>query len=851
MSRLKPRWIAILSLAAIFLLSLVLALGFMPSARIGAEALTYAPSAIFSAGTDGDVAASTAQEGETSYVEFTFRSGGKVYYRRDLALKWFEADEDAVSTRANPAQARYFGMTLRFPAFTNALKKLTISFESAEENISKDGKATNALVFEYNEGAFSVVLHNAAYDEKENPTPEVAAYSIPAASSTVPLGLFISEEKPAEGGATEACEIGEFALYLTVGAAEADEGTDAAEAAEPVYLGCLTNIGGYFMEYRSSAATTPQTPMTFEATFAEDADSTYEQKLQVLELNGQELAVGDDGRVEDTAVPALVLSEGVYSFRLGQRFSLTYEAIDVLDDSVNVNRSYYMLKTGEDGKYIKPSETSSKDYSSLTTSTFFMPPDDKGEEKGYVSIRFRLEDGTHSDYYVYLTWYAANDDVVATLGNDDYTAQYVCSKCGQAYTEEEYTAAQGQEDWTCPHVTGHNNDTDTDTLCGAKLEDLKLQDSNAFDYLVVDLEAKDPAYLGRAADEDAKTNTVSESAEAAAAAYQEELDKAAENVSAGDGAYLYLPSLRGLIASDSADYRNLRFSVYYYKPGTASGGSASSATSLRYNNLRIEVDEVGEYRMRILAVDAAGNAMKYYDADGELVDLSSSNIWDIEEIPEFTFTVDYEGPSIEDAGRQTQGFRDRTYNISSFKIIALTGYKTDYELYRFDESKLGGREMPTYDAIIEMLSGSEGELEQWMLDCLVKIDPYNDKVTEDDEEWERTDNAYHWDPDSGLTFCPQERAIYFVKVNVTDSYLVGVSQSSYMAIEVVNSIDTVPRRSRWLQDNLFAIICFSVAAVLAVAVVVLFVVNPSDKTVEEVDLDTLKGKKNGKEKKDE
>ncbi len=834
MSRLKSRWIAILSLAAIFLLALILAIGATPFVRLGAYALTYAPSSVFSEGTGGTVGASTAEGEEASCVEFTFRKGGKVFYRRDLALKWYEADPEAESALANPAKARYFEMAMRFPSFTNALNKLTLSFESAEENISKDGKATNAIVFEYKEGALTVVLHNAEYDEEENNTVEVPAKAIVDRNAV--LKFTVSEEKPAAEG-TEACKIGEFALYLTVG----------SEA--PVYLGCLTNIGGYFLEYRSSAATTPQTPMTFEATFGEDADETFEQKLQMLSLNGQSFELNSDGRVEDTEVPALVLNEAVYSFRLGQRFSLTYEAIDVLDDSVNTTRSYYMLTTDKDGNYLKPSETTDNDYSPLTTSTFFMPPNDLGEEKGYVSIRFLLNDGTHTDYYVYLTWYAANESVVATLGNEDYAAQYVCSKCGTTYSQEDY--AGFAESWTCPHVTGHDDETDTDTLCGASRDELKLQESNKFDYLLVDLEAKDPAYFGVTADEGTKTNLVSESATAAAEAYQEELEKAAENVSAGDGAYIYLPSLRGLIGSDSADYRNLRFTVYYYKPGTAADGTASSATSLRYNNLRFEVDERGEYRFRILAQDSASNAMKYYDENGELVTLSSSNIWDIEGIPEFHFFVGYDGPSIEDAGRQTQGFRDRTYSVSSFTVIALSGYKTDYELYRLDKSAVPADKNANYDAIVELLSGSEGELEPWLEACLIKIDPYNDKVSENDDEWDKTDNAYRWDPDSALSFCPQLSTIYFVKISVTDASLPGVVASSYQAIEVVNAIDSMPYQSRWLQDNLFAIICFAVAAVLAVAVVVLFIVNPTEKTVEEIDLGKLKGKKSDKEKKDE
>ena len=35
--------------------------------------------------------------------------------------------------------------------------------------------------------------------------------------------------------------------------------------------------------------------------------------------------------------------------------------------------------------------------------------------------------------------------------------------------------------------------------------------------------------------------------------------------------------------------------------------------------------------------------MEYYDKDGELVKLSASNVWDVEEIPSFMFEIENRG----------------------------------------------------------------------------------------------------------------------------------------------------------------------------------------------------------------
>ena len=246
--------------------------------------------------------------------------------------------------------------------------------------------------------------------------------------------------------------------------------------------------------------------------------------------------------------------------------------------------------------------------------------------------------------------------------------------------------------------------------------------------------------------------------------------------------------------------------------------------------------------------------MQLYDDNGELVSLSSSNVgyddennFVIPEIPTFTAYIDYNGASIEEPGSQDYGYRDRSYSIDGFEIIALEGYESDYTLYYFDKDRLADdQQAPDYDECVENayeLFFAEGAP---YANAIVEINVYNSDVTEDDDEWEDTDNAYHWDPDSSLSFTPQRSGVYLVGLTVTET--TGATVSSYMAIDVRNPVDIIPGVSEWLQNNTVSVVLFAICGVLLIAIIVLCVIKPSDKKVEEVDIEKLKGKKNKKDK---
>ena len=750
MTKTKLRTITIAALSFLLVLLLSLAAG-MVMPRASASAEEYTPTNIFSVGTNTTM--SPTEEDGTEYIAFEHSgNGAAAHYRHDLALKWFSSEEGA----------SYFSLTIAFPEI--AFSEYTISFESAEENVSEDEIAENALVFANGEEGTSFYVVNAQGEKGE----EVAA------GLTGDLEITFDEED---------CTSGEFSVYVN--------GTKA---------GTFTNIGGYYMEYLSSASDTPRTPISFECTTL----SGESQKVLVKQLNGQSFALNEEGNVVDDTAPVLVVNSEVYPFRLGQKFDLDYEAIDVCDNTVTVSREYYMARFTEDGNYRIPTDD---DYDTLTTSTWFMPSGDSEEEVQYVSIRFMLDDGRdgadEEETPVYLVWYAAEGASV-TFGAGENTLGYILVD----------RAEEG------PVYNGLTADA-------ATTENVKAADEADVN--------------GNGDKEEALLDVL-------AAEYQAAVDRAAENASAGDGAYFYLPSLRNLISSEGCDYRDLTFNVYYYSQSQTADDSASSATSLAYNRLRFEIDEPGRYVFRVLASDNAGNGMMYY-LDGQLVTVSSSNIWDIEEIPEFSFTVGYDGARVTDPEEQDLGYRDTTYDIEDFEIIAVSGYETKYELFRLDENSLpADLQGVSYTSLVSNAKEYfDGDWAQY----LVRIDPFNSDVDEDDPLWDRTDNRYEWD-DEDLTFVPNEAGYYVVKLTVTEPSMPGRTVTAYQVIDVRNPIDTLPDATYWLENNVAAVVLFCISGVLLIALVALFVIKPRQ-SVDEVDVKSLKGSKKSKtdeEKKD-
>jgi hypothetical protein len=357
----------------------------------------------------------------------------------------------------------------------------------------------------------------------------------------------------------------------------------------------------------------------------------------------------------------------------------------------------------------------------------------------------------------------------------------------------------------------------------------------------------------------------------------EELAELEKNLSAGDGSYLYLPSMKGLIG-DNGGYSNLKFTISYK---TTSNNSARTSSGLSASSLKLEVTDAEEYQFKIFAVDKAGNNMKYY-LDGELVDVTSSNVWDIEEIPSFSVKVAHNGLKIEE-GSKKKDTEDlyKTYDLPSFDIVGSTDVKSEYALFYIDQSKIentlvGKLSEVTYEdisvrakalkdegveetgldlyklAYAMQITGSKDSARDLIKNAFVEIEEYNDKIDKElhEEEWNKSDNAYEWKP-SSRSFIPQEMGLYVILAYFVDPDVAAYDAGAYMVVSVDAKIDVIKGETEWLKNNIVSVILFGIAGLMLILIVILLVIKPSDETLEDYDEPVKKEKKAKKAKEDE
>ncbi len=704
--------IRILTLMA--LLALVLGVLFAFPVKGALAASYYSPTEVFSSGGSATVGGSETVGQQENYINFNMEDGGVVNYRHNLALKWYESK----------GEASYLSMTFGVKELN--FKTLTVSFESEQENINKQKTSKNEVIFTSDGTSVTVAIKA---DGETEPTAAVAV------ADYTNVTLKLTDDS-----------MGAFTLTCN-----------------DVVVGKLTNVGGYYLNYASSAATTPRVPLSFSVDLLEG------KSLQVVEmksLNKQSFALTAEGKVTDTAFPVLVINEDITSFVLGHKFSIdNYVVIDVLaaEDVITTTREYVYYKAPAEGETEKDAEELSNDsYKAVASSeTLYLQEQTSGSGKEYVSVRLKMRDSRISEEasstkYAYVAWY--------------------CIPTGDAADAE------------------------------------KLAKS----YIPVLRDEVGPQYTCVTNDDVAHTSTLSQTQ--AVTDYQVAVSEASENISAGKKSYYYLPSLRSIIADNYTGYNALTFDIYYKHQSSATG---KSVTSVKYNALSFEVDKEGFYSFRAVAKDKLSNTIKVYNADGRLVEVTANNVWDLDCIPEFTFSIAYKGATIDQPKTQSLGSLKSLYSVSEFDVVALDGYEVEHTLYFLDQNKIttAGAQMPTYTEMVENPSAYAQYLEE---------------ITSADED---TD----WNPVS-ITFRPQEAGFYFVKATVIDTVFRD-DVSAYKVIEVRNPVDEVVSETYWLENNVTSVVLFSIAGVLLIVIVVLWLVKPSNKKVEEVDMSKMKGQK--------
>ena len=361
--------------------------------------------------------------------------------------------------------------------------------------------------------------------------------------------------------------------------------------------------------------------------------------------------------------------------------------------------------------------------------------------------------------------------------------------------------------------------------------------------------------------------------EAQVEAYNAALAKEAEDVFVGTGATIDLPSLDGFIEDDNG-YKGLKFTICY---NTESSNNLTKGP-VAYNSLELPTTTVGKYEFKVFATDKAGNAMKAM-LDGEEVEVTSSNIWDIEEIPTFKFEVKNKGLRVEEdknadaEDRTITKVLDQSYSFSGLTVVGGSNQQSEFALYKVDmeaynrtvnseEKQLtaellasiayedirvemlktlhevkDGKYMDLHKATyVNLLAKKLGTSAAKVEKCFTLVEVY------DAENEEAEDNKYEWKK-SGNSFKTAEEGEYLIFADYWDNLLPTTSRAvAYKLVIVESKVDKIKGETQWMKDNLVSVILFAIAAVMLVLIVILLCIKPSDETLEDVDKEVSKKK---------
>ncbi len=625
-------------------------------------------------------------------------------------------------------------------------------------------------------------------------------------------------------------------------------------------IGEFTTIGANYADY-DNAKTYP---------LEINAVTEGENKAVVLlkEINGQLFTNVVESKITDTAAPVLVVNEELNGFQYGTAFSLSYTAIDVLQASaITEAKKYYQYNPADEA--IDHSLT-------LSTSTYFMDT-------------------------VYYTNGVAGEEKKELPEGDEakaYKATSVIAEEGQEYVSIKITLGDStfddtkNSDGTIPYA---KVTYDLSWYASASALASKEVGETSADFIIINESDEGAQYTHIIADEATQTNVYVDEAAfmQQVAAYQKQInDKLAEDKPlAGSNAEFVLPGALDWLIKDNGGYRALKFTICYRTPSSSAGKTASS---LSYNSLEIPTAEEGLYEFKVFANDKAGNAMKYY-LDGKLVSVTSSNIWDIEEIPSFTFEIENKGIEVQEktgstATKKTEKKLNDTFSLSGLTVLGATNQQNAYTLYIIDESK-GGLDLDnekleaalvsvSYKTIkteaLKLLDkvGAEDGYETYfdlyldiyvgevaeelgcdkakLAKCFVEISEYNENITENDPEWEEY-NKYKWNA-SSKSFTAAEEGTYLILGDFWEKELPMQRAAAYHVVLVGTKADTIRGESKvleWIKNNVVSVVLFGVAAVMLILIIILLLVKPSDETLEDVDKEVEKKKDKKKDDKED
>ena len=398
---------------------------------------------------------------------------------------------------------------------------------------------------------------------------------------------------------------------------------------------------------------------------------------------------------------------------------------------------------------------------------------------------------------------------------------------------------------------------------------VKTFDGSDIQYLILDRNEKGPEYKSNA------TNYAEKKA-----AFETKLAKVASEVYAGSNSKIEFPSFEWLIG-DNNGYRNLKFTISYRAPGST---NASTSSSLSYNNLKLSVAKEGKYEFKIFANDKAGNTMKY-KIDGELVDITSSNVWDLDESisPVFSFEIANKGLYVKEKDSATATDRkktevlDKTFTLDSLEVVGATDLQDDYALYKIDFTKYSKFNSETYltsityaqlatavktKGLASVTNGNYFDLYLTVLSeeiakkvggdakevkaCFTRVYEPDDRVN-----GKESDGVYEWNADS-KSFKTVEEGSYLILADFWEDATAKTTRATaYKLVVVESKAASIKGENDWLKNNVVSVVLFSIAGVMLILIIILLLVKPSDETLEDIEAKaTKKAKKEEPSKKD-
>lgn len=624
---------------------------------------------------------------------------------------------------------------------------------------------------------------------------------------------------------------------LTLAFAEGEKDGEFDVNLSGTEIGTFENIGANYAEYSYNDTY----PLTIKADLGGE-EIAADSKLNVLlyELNGQSFDNITEGKVMDNVAPVVVVNEDVYGFLLGTAFSLDYTVIDVLKDK-NLTKAleYYQYNPS-----IAEDSADFEKFKTLSTSTYFYPTTYTPEGETQATTVYSVEGAE----------YVA---VKLTVGDDAFNQEVT--------SDGNYKKAVYDLSWYVVDQTRVRTDLSQNGI-GFIAAD-RNEDGATYNYITADPNAVNEAD---------KVNVVDAQLATARQDFDTALAEAAKDVYAGSNSYIYFPSFEWLIA-DNNGYRNLKFTISYKSYGS---DSASTSSSLSYNALKLAVSKEGEYEFKIFANDKAGNTMKYY-LDGELVSVSSSNIWDIEEIPSFNFSIENKGLKVDDgktsSERKETEVRDETYTLEDMTIVGATNLQESYKLYKVDLQKFNNNKPEgatnllsayltdiTYEALAEAVKTKgfnevqNKDYQKFYLEiyasilgtrvnataeqilasgCFTEIGVAGDRINNATDEFEE----YEWNPTS-QSFKTIEEGDFLIVADYWEKEIPSQRAMAYKLITVESEAAVIKGETDWLKNNVASVILFSIAGVMLILIIILLLIKPSDETLEDVDKKVAKAK---------